>query len=297
MLRCLSLLMLLLALTDAVAQERGQRLRHLLGQRQADTAEAQALPAGTRVLRDIAYGTDAAQRYDVYAPANARHLPIIVMVHGGGWSNGDKNNPGLATPKAAYWLPRGYVFVSINYRMLPDAAPATQARDVASAIADVQRHASDWGGDATRTVLMGHSAGAHLVALLGARPSDLEHAGAQRPRAVVALDSAAMNVEQIMQAKHYPLYDRAFGSDASDWIAISPWHALSKASLPVLAVCSSRREDSCTQARGFAQRAQTFGVAVQVLPQDLSHMQINRTLGAPSDYTSAVDRFIANAVK
>lgn len=293
----LSSLLLLVLASPLQAQERGARLRQLLGQRQADASDAQALPAGTRVLRDVAYGTDAAQRYDVYAPAQARALPIIVMVHGGGWSNGDKNNPGLATPKAAYWLPRGYVFVSINYRMLPDADPATQARDVAAAVADVQRHAGDWGGDAARTVLMGHSAGAHLVALLGARPADLARAGARRPRAVVALDSAAMNIEQIMRARHLTLYDRAFGSDASQWKAISPWHGLSRDSLPMLAVCSSRRDDSCAQARGFAQRAQTFGVTVQVLPEDLSHMQINRTLGEGSDYTTAVDRFIADAVK
>ncbi|SEM47586.1 Acetyl esterase/lipase [Pseudoxanthomonas sp. GM95] len=280
-----------------VAQTRGERLRHLLGQRQADAAETQALPAGTRVLRDIAYGQDPAQRYDVYAPAEAHGLPIIAMVHGGGWSNGDKDNPGLATPKAAYWLPRRYVLVSINYRMLPDADPAQQARDIAAAIAHLQQHAKDWGGDASRTMLMGHSAGAHLVALLGADVEALTKAGASRPRAVVALDSAAMNVEQIMQARHFPLYDRAFGADPSAWVAVSPWHHLSRASLPMLAVCSSRRDDSCAQARGLAQRAQTFGVAIQVLPEDLSHMQINRTLGEASDYTSAVDRFIANAVK
>ncbi len=292
-----TLLTLMLVTACAQAQERGARLRHLLGDRQAEAGDVPSLPSGTRVLRDVAYGIDPAQRYDVYAPAQARNLPIIVMVHGGGWRNGDKNNPGLATPKAAYWLPRGYVFVSINYRLLPDAAPATQARDVASAIADVQRHAGDWGGDAARTVLMGHSAGAHLVALLGARPADMQQAGALRPRAVVALDSAAMNVPVVMQARHFPLYDRAFGSDASRWSAVSPWHALSVASLPMLAVCSSRRDDSCAQARGLAQRAQTFGVAVQVLPRDLSHMQINRDLGGPSDYTAAVDRFIANAVR
>lgn len=294
----LLLALLLLTMTSPLhAQERGARLRQLLGQRQAGAGEDAALPAGTRVLRDLAYGHDPAQRYDVYAPAQARHLPLIVMVHGGGWSNGDKGNPGLATPKAAYWLPRGHVFVAINYRMLPEADPAQQARDVARAIAEVQRHAGQWGGDATRTVLMGHSAGAHLVALLGARTADLAQAGAQRPRAVVALDSAAMNVEQVMQARHLPLYDRAFGSDPARWIGVSPWHGLSSASLPMLAVCSSRRQDSCAQARGLAQRARSFGVSVQVLAQDLSHMQINRTLGAASDYTAAVDRFIADAVR
>jgi arylformamidase len=292
---CCALLLCLPLL--ACAQSRGERLRHLLGQRQADASQSQSLPPGARVLREVAYGRDPAQRYDVYAPAGAHGLPIIAMVHGGGWSNGDKDNPGLATPKAAYWLPRGYVLVSINYRMLPDADPALQARDVAAAVAHLQQHARDWGGDPARTVLMGHSAGAHLVALLGADVAALTDAGAQRPRAVIALDSAAMNVVQIMQARHFPLYDRAFGDDPRSWSAVSPWHHLSRDSLPMLAVCSSRREDSCAQARGLAQRARTFGVAVQVLPEDLSHMQINRSLGEPSDYTRAVDAYLAGAVK
>jgi arylformamidase len=295
MLRLMCCLLLLLSLVAPLhAQERGARLRQWL--QHANANGDTSLPADIRVQRDLRYGADPRQRYDVYAPPQARGLPIIVMVHGGGWRTGDKDNPGLATPKAAYWVPRGYVFVAINYRLLPEADPATQARDVAAAVADVQRRASDWGGDAARTVLMGHSAGAHLVALLGAGPAALEHAGARRPRAIVALDSAAMNVEQIMQARHFPLYDQAFGDDPAAWTAISPWHALSNASVPMLAVCSSRRADSCTQARGLAQRAQTLGVSVQVLPQDLSHMQVNRDLGAPSDYTAAVDRFIANAV-
>lgn len=281
----------------ACAQPRDARLRPLLGSRQADAAQTQSPPAGSRVLRDVAYGTDPAQRYDVYAPAEARGLPIIAIVHGGGWRYGDKGNAGLAAPKAAHWLPRGYVLVSINYRMLPDADPALQARDVAAAVAHLQRHSNQWGGDPARTVLMGHSSGAHLVALLGAQPSLLTEAGARRPRAVVALDSAAMNVEQIMQARHLPLYDRAFGDDPKTWVAVSPWHALSPASLPMLLVCSSRRQDSCAQARGLAERARDLHVPVQVLPEDLSHMQINRELGAPSDYTSAVDRFIADAVR
>lgn len=295
----LTLLLLVpaLLLAQTRGERLGERLRERLAERQTEAAGPAALPAGARVLRDIGYGPDPAQRYDVYAPAGARNLPILVMVHGGAWRTGDKDNPGLAAPKAAYWLPRGYVLVVINYRLLPAAAPAVQAGDVATAIAHLQRHASEWGGDPARTVLMGHSAGAHLVALLGADVDALREAGAQRPRAVIALDSAAMNVVQIMQARHFPLYDRAFGDDAQAWTAVSPWHHLSAASLPMLAVCSSRRDDSCAQARGLAQRAQHFGIAIQVLPEDLSHMEINRTLGEASDYTRAVDAYLAKAVK
>ena len=119
------------------------------------------------------------------------------MVHGGGWRRGDKASPGVVGEKAAHWLAKGYVFVSVDYRLLPDADPLQQAHDVAAAVASVQKRAPQWRADPRRMVLMGHSAGAHLVALLGAAPSLLAQAGALRPLGVVALDSAAMNLSLI----------------------------------------------------------------------------------------------------
>ena len=222
-------------------------------------------------------------------------MPIIVFVHGGAWAIGDKDNPGIVPNKAAYWLPKGYAFVSINYRLLPAADPLVQADDVAQAVAAVQRLAPHWGADGSRVVLMGHSAGAHLVALLGADPLRLGKAGARPTRGVVALDSAALNVVQIMQfPRHFGFYDRAFGKDPAYWTAASPYHALTAASLPLLAVCSSQRADSCPQARAFAEKARGFGVRVEVQPEDLSHAQINHELGAPSAYTDAVGRFVTS---
>ena len=98
-------------------------------------------------LRDLAYGDDPRQRYDVYLPAQPQHAPVILFVHGGGWANGNKDNPGVVENKAAYWLPKGYVLVSINYRMRPDTAPIDQGRDVARALADVQKRAPSWNAD------------------------------------------------------------------------------------------------------------------------------------------------------
>lgn len=268
-----------------------ERLRARLAQ-QAQSAPNLPAPAGMRVLHDVAYGTDPAQRFDVYLPASARAVPLIVMVHGGGWANGDKDNPGVAANKVAHWLPQGYALVSVNYRMLPQAAPLQQARDVAQAVARLQALAPGWNADASRLVLMGHSAGAHLVALLNLSPTLLAQAGARAPLGTVALDSAAMDVVQVMQARHLPLYDRAFGSDRSAWTAASPYHAMGASAPPLLAVCSSRRTDACAQARHLAAKASARRIRVEVLPQDLSHAQINRELGLASAYTAAVDAFV-----
>lgn len=254
------------------------------------------LPEGARVLREQRYGTDPAQALDVYflpAEASARR-PVIVMVHGGAWAFGDKDNRQLVDAKLRHWLPRGNVFVSINYRMLPAHPVSEQADDVARALAYVQRRAREWGGDPDRVVLVGHSAGAHLVALLSADPARARAQGAKPWPATVALDSAALDVASVMQRRHLPLYDRAFGADPAGWRRLSPRHALVADAVPVLAVCSTtRRDEPCDQARAYTAAARALGVAGAALPWALDHAGINRELGAEENYTAAVDRFIA----
>lgn len=270
-----------------------QRLRQLIEQRR-EAQETTTLPVGIRVERDIAYGRYAEQRYDVYLPAQAKSdVPILVMVHGGGWRRGDKASPGVVGDKVAHWVARGFVFVSVDYRLLPDADPVQQARDVAAAVASVQKRAPEWRADPRQTVLMGHSAGAHLVTLLGASPLLLAQAGAVRPLGVVALDSAAMDVPELMSKPRLPdLYHDAFGTDPGYWISASPFHQLGRGSLPMLVVCSSRRPDSCPQGRALLERAKDYGVSMQVQPENLSHGDINAHLGKSSPYTRTVTDWI-----
>jgi len=253
------------------------------------------LPEGTQVRRDLAYGQDPAQALDVYSlPGQWRERPLILMVHGGAWAFGDKDYRGVVQAKLAHWLPRGYVFVSVNYRLLPAQPVSGQADDIARALAYVQQHAREWGGDPERVTLMGHSAGAHLVALLSADPARAQAFGARRWPATVALDSGAFDVVEIMQRPHLRLYDRAFGADPASWRALSPLRQLRKDAVPLLAVCSTQRPDQpCVQAQDYNARAQALGVAGQVLPQDLDHGEINKELGAKENYTRAVDEFLA----
>jgi len=254
-----------------------------------------SLPRGTQVQRDLAYGSAPAQALDVYSlPGHAGPRPIIVMVHGGAWAFGDKDYKGVVESKVAHWLPRGYVFVSVNYRMLPDLDVAGQAGDVARALAFVQQHAREWNGDPANLVLMGHSAGAHLAALLSADPALAARHGAQRWRATISLDSAALDVGAIMQRPHLGLYDDAFGADPATWRQLSPIERLTPQAVPVLAVCSTLRADQpCEQAQAYTDRAKSLGVDGGVLPQALKHGEVNKELGAMPDYTAAVDRFIA----
>ncbi|MDG2517141.1 alpha/beta hydrolase [Lysobacter soli] len=258
----------------------------------ATSAIATGVP-GAHVLRDIAYGDHPRQRFDLYLPVTTRRAPLIVIVHGGAWANGDKNHPGLIPEKARHWLPRGYALLSTNYRLVPDASPLDQVRDVAQALAHVKRHAGDWKIDADNIVLLGHSAGAHLVALLAASPDLRGEAQANSVRGAILLDSAAYDVQHVMGKPHPALYDRAFGSDPDDWRAASPFARLSRGAPPMLAVCSTGHlRAACEQAHRFARRAADLDVRVDVLPQDLSHMEINRHLGRPSSYTERIDAFL-----
>jgi len=287
------------AQADAPAPRRFERLRQAMaGDLEDGSAQdraARGAPRGTRLIPDIPYGPDPAQHFDVYvsarAPASAVPAPVVFFAHGGGWAHGDKTNARVVEPKIAHWVAQGYVVISANYRLLPTPV-AQQADDVAAAIAFAQSQAGLWGGDGRRFILAGHSAGAHLVALIaaGARTATK----VQPWRGAVLLDSAAFNVTTLMTHRHFGLYDHAFGSDRGTWAALSPIVQLTQSTAPMLAVCSSRRQESCGQADRFAAKANGLGGRVRVLREDLSHMEINAALGDASDYTSQVDAFLAS---
>lgn len=252
-----------------------------------------ALPVRAgEVLTDVAYGEHDRQKIDVYLPEAPESAPVIFMVHGGAWAIGSKTSRHVVGAKAEHWRARGYIFISAGYRLMPDAYPLDQAKDLAQALAFAQNAAPSWGGDPERFVLMGHSAGAHLVALLSANPAYTRAAAAGPWLGTVPLDSAAYDVPAVMEARHFSLYDRAFGDDPAYWHAASPTLVLQGAPPPMLMVCSSRRPASCGQAQAFAERASELSGRAEVLPIDLSHSGINRELGEPGPYTEAVDKFL-----
>ena len=255
----------------------------------AATASAQITP-----IADIPYGSDGRQRMDVFLPDAPRGAPILLMVHGGAWMVGDKSMSRVVDAKVAHWVgDRGFIVVSVNYRMVPQVDVMTQARDVAAAMAAVQARAADWGGDASRLVLMGHSAGAHLAGLLSADPALVAAQGARLWRGTVVLDSAAIDTVRLMSQRHARFYDRVFGADPASWRSVSPTAVLTSRAVPTLVVCSTlRRDDSCGQATVFVDRARSVGARSELLPQPLDHASINGELGRPGPYTASVDAFI-----
>ena len=251
-----------------------------------------SMPKGAKVERDLAYGPDDKQTMDVYLPEHAAAAPVIFMVHGGAWMVGDKAADAVVANKVARWLPRGFIVVSTNYRLLPAADPLVQANDVAKALSFAQSKAKSWGGDPTRFILMGHSAGAHLVSLLAADTGIATRQGAKAWLGTVALDSASLDVVQTMEAKHMRFYDRVFKQDPAYWRSVSPLHRLTGIPGPMLLVCSSQRDDACPQARHFAAKVTSSGGRITILPIALSHREINKNLGLAGKYTEGVESFM-----
>jgi arylformamidase len=103
------------------------------------------------------------QSLDVYAPPPAKNAPVVFWIHGGGWEGGDKSD---VAQKPRFFVEKGFVFVSINYRLLPKVEMIDIFHDVAKSFRWVHDHIAEYGGDPKRILVGGHSAGAQLAALI-----------------------------------------------------------------------------------------------------------------------------------
>ena len=161
-------LVLLLAGLAAMATAACSPLR-LLNTLPSDTARVAA--------RGVAYGADPRQKLDVYAPvaAGAKPAPVLVFFYGGGWSSGDRAGYAFAGKSLAA---EGFVTVVPDYRLVPQVRFPAFVQDGAAAVAWARAHAAEYGGDPNRIVLMGHSAGAYIAAMLAMDPQWLAAAGA-----------------------------------------------------------------------------------------------------------------------
>ncbi|KAG7398165.1 hypothetical protein PHYBOEH_011574 [Phytophthora boehmeriae] len=131
--------------------------------------------------QDVAYVTEshALQKLDIAIPRKippGAKLPTCVFVHGGSWQRGDKNG-GLNLRIDEAFVRAGCLGVSVNYRLSPEVQHPEHVKDVAAAVTWLHHNVEKYGGDPTKLVLVGHSAGAHLVMQLLADPEYLQAAG------------------------------------------------------------------------------------------------------------------------
>ena len=282
------------------------RIRAKMAERmmaKGNAADANA-PA-TTPSATISYGKAPEQNLDYWqakgAGADGPIAPLIVFVHGGGWKRGSKDNA-TGKWKPAHFGAEGYNFASINYRLVPDATVEQQAADVAAALNTLLAQADKLHIDRRRVVIMGHSAGAHLVALVGTDERYLKGAGLSFAdlAGVVPIDGAAYDVPaqmsdgpQMMQQT----YGQAFGSDPARQKALSPTMQAASPNAARFLLLHVQRPDGVRQAEALEKALKAGGSQVQRdgFPGEglMGHMEINRRLGDP-DYavTGVLDKWL-----
>jgi acetyl esterase/lipase len=248
--------------------------------------------ADATVRRNISYGgpneSQAGRALDVYFDAAGKNRPVMIFIHGGGWQRGDKANAGLK-PKA--FVAQGFVYVTTNYRFVPAVDYKQQVGDVARAIRYVHDHATEWRGSPEKIYLMGHSAGAHLAALVATDERRLkdEELSLDAVSGVVLLDGAGYDIPRHVQTAGpiaRGLYERVFGEDPKVQADASPIHHVAgdKKIPPFLIIHVAGRRDSKVQSHSLADAIiKAGGSAKVVAAEGKTHGSLNQDLGRPGD--------------
>jgi arylformamidase len=265
------------------------------------------------VKKDIPYAEPALERQvlDVYAPKDAKTLPVVFWIHGGGWQAGDKAQ---VAEKPRMFLERGFVFVSTNYRLLPKVEMETIFRDVAKALGWVHRNIAAHGGDPTRIFVMGHSAGAQLAALMCIDDRYLKSEGVpfSALKGCVPVDGDTYDVPAMIETAETRLrvhgepppkngHRQKFGNAPEkhkDYSAVTHV-AKDKGIPPFLILYVADHPDVSAQARRLASVLKAADVkAVAFGAKGTNHTKLNDMLGTPDDpATKAVEEFTAAALK
>jgi arylformamidase len=263
--------------------------------------------------RDIPYtkNADKLQTLDVYSPPKAKGLPVVFWIHGGGWQAGDKKD---VYEKPQVFNGKGFVFVSTNYRLLPKVDMETLARDVAKSIRWVHDHIAAYGGDPKRLLIMGHSAGAQLAALLCTDERYLKEEGLSFAiiKGCVPVDGDTYDIPAMIEVAETRLrvhglpppkfgHRIKFGNDAAkhkDFSAVTHV-AKDKGIPPFLILYVANHPDVSAQALRLGNVLKGAGVPATVFgAKDTTHTKINADLGKTDDpATTALFAFIEKALK
>ena len=252
--------------------------------------------SSSRAVSSVIYGTHPRQQIDIYAPKDAvDDLPVVLFVHGGGWSMGNRQN---VEAKPRHFTRSNAIFASTGYRLVPHVSVEDQAKDIGAAVQSLVGQANTIGVDPTRVVLMGHSAGAHLAALVATDP---QYAGDAfgSIKGVILLDGAGYDIAATMDVagpRRWQMYNAAFGSDPERQAALSPLtHVGGKDAPNWLALYVEQRRDSRVQSQALVNALIQAGSTAFALPiADTNHRRMKTQLGTQDGaaQTEAVDAFL-----
>jgi len=232
-----------------------------------------------RAQQTLAYGAAPDMQLDLYQPAGSGPFRLVVFIHGGGWTSGNKATGEHVAPSL---VSAGYAVASIDYRKVPEITPQGQIGDTAAAIAYLLHNAAKLRLSPTGIALLGHSSGGHVVTLLGTDQTYLSRAGVDPHvvKAVIALDGV---YDVTANVTHFPSATRleVFGADHTAWRALSPTENLSQMQAHP-AFCLLHEDTD----RRFIEQAGLFETALS------SHGETLRTALAPGlHHPQLVNRF------
>lgn len=239
---------------------------------------------------------------DIYNEGITGPAPVVIWVHGGGWAIGDK---AFGTEyKESLCKTNNYILVSINYRLTSSGNGVQHpihVQDVAKAIAWVYNNISNYGGDSTKLVVMGHSAGAHLAALVSTDETYLQNEGLDLNilSGCGSFDTQAYNIPYSMANgnEDNSIYTNAFTSNSSVWANASPvYHVAPGKNIPPYFLLAKRggaaSQYICNEMKDSLI---SIGVNVNVIDaSSLTHEEVNDHIGAPNEHlmTDAVVSFL-----
>ncbi len=249
---------------------------------------------------DVRYLDDGHERHvlDIYAPKDSasKRLPVMFWIHGGGWQAGDKDDVAL---KPKVLTERGFVFVSTNYRLLPEVTMDELIGDVVASLGWVHKHIATYGGDPERIFVGGHSAGAQLAALICIDHRYLQQAGvpAKVLKGCIPVDGDTYDIPKIiMTAEHrQTLYGgemfsfghrQKFGNDPKKHVDFSAVTHVAKGKdiPPFLLLYFPGNPDTRAQANRLASVLNAAQVPVRLYgKRDSNHSRLNNDLGQPDD--------------
>jgi len=250
------------------------------------------------VERDLPYAETAnpRQRVDIYSPEGAKNLPVVFWIHGGGWQGGDRTSIQL---KPQAFVDKGFVFVSTGYRLLPEVEMGTIFRDIAKSIHWVHDHVAEHGGDPNRILVMGHSAGAQLAALVCTDERYLQAEGISLAiiKGCVPVDGDTYDVPAIIetvetrrrvhgQPKLKLGHREKFGNDPAkhlDYSAVTHV-AAGKGIPPFLLLYVADHPDTSAQAERLGAVIKGAGIPAKLFAaKETNHNRLNENLGLPDD--------------
>lgn len=245
---------------------------------------------GSQIAWNIAYvdGASEQQMLDVYSPPDVQNAPVVVYVHRGEWAKGDKSE---VCYKPKLMNENGVVFVSVNYRLSGVAKHPAQVNDLAAALRWVRDNIADYGGSPKRITLMGHSAGCHIVSLLGLDPRPLATVGMTPGdlQSVVCWSGGAYDLPAKYEqgGMYHPYIEQNFGADEASQRDASPIEHVSEADPNVRFVFVSGEKGRATSialSETMAKKIQAAGGrAESVLLEGKTHFTVDYECGMPND--------------